>query len=65
MTGMKRTFPELQGWTFEIDEVSPGVYEVRGVDEAGRSVEATGTDPGPLLESCRRSAEEIRANRNR
>lgn len=57
----KKTFPELPGWAFEVDEVSAGVYRVRGVDEAGRSVESTGTDPEALLASCRSSAGKMRA----
>ncbi len=60
MTGLRRTFPELPDWTFEIDEVSAGVFRVRGVDEAGRSVEATGTDPDALLDECKESAAKIR-----
>ena len=60
MSGVKRTFPELPGWTFDLDEISAGVYRVRGVDEAGRSVEATGTDPDALVDECRKSAVKIR-----
>lgn len=59
MTGIGRTFPELSGWTFDIDEVSAGVYRVRGVDEAGRSVESTGTDPDAVLDDCKKAAEKI------
>lgn len=61
----KKTFPELPGWTFEMDEVSAGVYRVRGVDEAGRSVESTGTDPDALLASCRSSAGTMKASASR
>jgi hypothetical protein len=46
----------LPGWTFEVEEISAGVYRVRGVDRAGRSVEQTGTDPDAVLEECRRWA---------
>lgn len=60
MSGLVRTFEELPGWTFNIDEVSAGVFHVKGVDEAGRSVEATGTDPDALLEDCRRLAAKMR-----
>jgi hypothetical protein len=56
MTGILKTLPELPDWKFEIDEISAGVYRVRGVDKDGRSVEATGTDEDALLEECRRSA---------
>jgi hypothetical protein len=61
MSGMTTTFPELHDWVFEVDEVSAGVFRVSGVDQAGRSVEATGTDPDALLEECRRSAKRMRS----
>lgn len=54
------TFPELPGWTFDVDEVSAGVYRAVGVDEAGRSVQATGIDPDQLLDECRRAAASMR-----
>ncbi len=44
------------GWSFNVEEVSAGVYRVRGADRSGRSVEATGTDPDALLEQCKRDA---------
>ena len=61
VSGIRRTFVELPGWTFEIDEVSAGVYSVRGVDEVGRSVASTGTDPDTVLSECRQSAAKIQA----
>ena len=54
------TFPELPGWTFDVDEVSAGVYRAVGVDESGRSVQATGTDPDQLLDECRSAAMAVR-----
>jgi hypothetical protein len=60
MIGLKKTSEDLPGWFFEVDEISAGVYKVRGVDEAGRSVEATGTDPDILLEDCKKSAAKMR-----
>jgi len=48
-------------WTFDADEVSAGVYRVRGADEMGRSVEAIGTDPDALLEQCKKSVNLITA----
>jgi hypothetical protein len=39
-----------------MDEVSSGVYKVRGWDLGGRNVETTGTDPESLLRECRESA---------
>jgi hypothetical protein len=50
---MKRTFPELPGWSFEVRERSAGVYEVVGVDASGRRVETVGTDDTALLKECR------------
>jgi hypothetical protein len=50
----------LPEWTFEIDEVSAGVYRVQGVDEEGRSVEVTGTDPDALLDDGRKWAASVR-----
>jgi hypothetical protein len=44
------------GWIFETEEVSAGVYRVRGTDRLGRSIEATGTDPDALLEKCKSDA---------
>lgn len=60
MSGLRRTFPELPDWTFDLDEIWAGVYRFRGVDEAGRSVEATGTDPDALVDAGRKSAAKVR-----
>ena len=43
-----------EGWSFEVDETSPGAYLVTGTDARGRSVRLRGTDPGPLLAEARR-----------
>ncbi len=56
---MKNETNDLSGWLFHIDEVSAGVYQVRGVDRAGRKVQKTGTDPDALLEECKRAAVKI------
>jgi hypothetical protein len=64
MSGLRRTFPELPEWVFEIDEVSAGVFHVKGTDTSGRSVETTGTDPDALLNECRGSAERIKSPRS-
>ena len=53
---MKTTFPELPAWTFSMDEVSAGVYEVVGSDERGRRISAKGTDLDAVLEECRAEA---------
>jgi len=54
-------FPELPDWSFDADEVSPGVYRAFGGDRAGRKVEASGLDPEVLIEKCRQAALEIMA----
>ena len=53
---MRREFPELPGWVFEIDEVSAGIYEVIGRDQSGRSVSAKGIDLDIVLEEGRQKA---------
>jgi hypothetical protein len=56
-----RVFPDLPGWQFEVEEVSANAYRVRGHDQAGRSIELSGTlDPAPLIEEARRWAFEHR-----
>jgi len=49
-------FPELPGWEFQMEEVSAGVYEVKGSDAEGRRVSAIGTDLDELIAKCRRDA---------
>jgi hypothetical protein len=56
---MKEDSDLLKGWTFEIDEISVNVYRIRGIDESGRSVEKTGTDPDMLLTQCKADALQI------
>ena len=53
---MKKEFPELPGWSFEIDEASPGVYRITATDIGGRSFEMKGTDREILLVECREEA---------
>jgi hypothetical protein len=53
------TTEDLTNWSFSAEEISAGVWRVRGLDQAGRSVEATGTDPEATLEKCKSSAREI------
>jgi hypothetical protein len=58
---MARSFQELPDWSFDADEVSPGVYRAFGRDRAGRNVEASGLDPEALIEKCRQAALKIMA----
>jgi hypothetical protein len=50
---------ELPAWSFEVKEISVGVWRACGSDRAGRKVEATGTDPDALLHRCTRDAAEL------
>ena len=56
---MASPFEDVPGWEFTVDEVSAGVYEVFGVDEAGRSVRVYGQDPDELLRRCHEQAVEM------
>ena len=49
----------LLQWSFEVEEISAGVYRVRGVDDKGHSVESIGTDADDLLKDCKHKAEWI------
>lgn len=53
---MNRTFAELPGWIFDIDEVSAGVYQVVASDIDGHRICRTGTDPDELIEECKNDA---------
>lgn len=56
-TPMKENnFQSLDGWNFSTEEVSAGVYRVKGYDTKGRSFEKTGTDPEEILKSCHQDA---------
>jgi hypothetical protein len=59
---MKRTFLDLPGWSFDIDEASAGVYQVIAVDEKGHVISKTGFDPELLIAESRFEASNIRSN---
>jgi len=50
---MKKTFSDLPGWSFEVHEVSAGVYEMTGADALGHRVQSKGTDYEALVSECR------------
>ena len=58
----KKQFPELPDWIFDIDEVSAGVYEVKGIDKYGHRLEFKGIDSDELLDRVRRKAMKITEN---
>lgn len=50
---------KLDGWFFSLNEVSPGMYEIKGTDQWNRQVGRTGFDPEKMLEDCIEDAKEI------
>jgi hypothetical protein len=60
---MRRVFSDLPGWSFEIDEVSAGVYEVIATDKHGRRFSDKDTDPDALLEKCPATSERVSEER--
>lgn len=56
---MKTNHETIEGWTFEEEEISAGVYRVTAIDRMGRKVARTGTDPRTLQLQCRQDAEGI------
>jgi hypothetical protein len=53
---MMRTFPELSEWSFDINEMSAGVYQVVASDRRGHRISKTGIAPDVLIDECRREA---------
>lgn len=60
---MKKKFPDLPKWTFDMDEVSASVYEVIGRDLSGHCVSAKGTDLDSILAECKKEAVRISEGR--
>lgn len=56
---MRKEFPDLPAWHFDMDELSAGVYEVVGRDKTGHCVSAKGTNLDFLVEQCRQEARKI------
>lgn len=65
---MRKTFDDLPNWTFDLDEVSAGVYKVVGSHLQGCSLEAKGIDPNDLMErainDARRMVSDMERMRN-
>jgi len=59
---MKKIFSDLPEWTFYMEEVSAGVYEVVGRDMAGHYLSVKGIDLDEILEDCRMEAKHISNN---
>ena len=57
---MEKTFHDLPNWTFWIDEVSVGIYNVKGKDRVfGANLDLTGEDPDQLLREARQAASDM------
>jgi hypothetical protein len=56
---MKREIEELPNWTFQVEEMSAGIYRLRAKHRLGPSIESTGIDPEELMERARKDAAEM------
>jgi len=52
---MKKEFPQLPGWSFEVEE-SPGGYHITATETGGRTFDMRGPDCDLLLAQCREEA---------
>jgi hypothetical protein len=53
---MKMEFPELPEWSFEIEELSAGGYQITATDKGGHTFDMKGPDRALLLTECREEA---------
>lgn len=60
---MSIKFDDLQGWEFDVREVSSGVYRANGADRLGHRAVVEGLDPDACLEECRAAALAIESHR--
>jgi hypothetical protein len=56
---MTLTLNDLPDWTFDADEVSMGVYRVRGRHRLGWTIELTAESEEALISSARKAAQEV------
>jgi hypothetical protein len=56
---LKKVFPDLPGWSFNVIEVSNGVYEVTAEDYAGHRLSETGTDPYKIIDKMKEEAKQL------
>lgn len=56
---MKKVFDHLPNWTFELSEMSAGVYQVVATHVTGCSVVAKGTDMDKLVELATADAQKV------
>ena len=57
---MQKNFQDLPNWTFWVDEISVGIYNVKGKNKVfGSNLDLTGEDPEELLQQARSAAAEM------
>jgi hypothetical protein len=57
-----RSYPiggKVDGWFFRMEERSPALWIVEGIDRYGRHVHRQGYDPDQLLQQCIADAQNI------
>ena len=62
---MKKVLDNLPKWTFDLDEVSAGVYRVVATHAAGCRIEIKGTEPDDLMERATTDVERMEADLKR
>ena len=60
---MTITLDDLPDWSFDADEVSMGVYRIRGKNSLGWTIDLTATSEEDLIAAARKAAHAI-ASRN-
>ena len=61
---MIRTYPEYPDWSFDIDEISAGVYQVLAKDMRGYAITRVGIDPESLIDDCKREVATLNRTKN-
>ena len=56
---MRKIYPDLPGWTFDMEEVSAGVYEVIAQNSSGQYTSAKGIELDQLVEQCKNEARRL------
>lgn len=49
----------LANWKFEVEEITAGMYRIRGTRNTGNQVERTSSDPECALVDCKRDAQKL------
>jgi hypothetical protein len=56
---MKLHFEDLKNWSFEINEISNGFYEITAKNKIGNIIQMQGTEYDKLIEECREAAKKL------